>query len=68
MRMNHGVCERCWWWYHEQKVKTRGEACWGRCYRWGGNVTKNDGYCSDYLNRQKKEKKEHKTLLEWLNK
>lgn len=52
--MNHGKCEKCWWWKD------------GWCYMYDGKAKK-DSYCPDYHNR-KYSPKSSGTLDEWINK
>lgn len=49
--MNHGHCKNCWWW----KEYYPG---FGKCYMHNSNeekyiITREDGYCPDYINRKK---------------
>jgi hypothetical protein len=41
------------------------EAKNGRCYMQGGNITREDSYCYDYVNREKETKKCGETLMDW---
>lgn len=63
--MNHGRCKNCWWWDSGYSMLPTFEAMNGRCYMQGGNITREDSYCSDYVNREKETKKCGETLMDW---
>lgn len=64
--MNHGYCKNCWWW--DNKVAEVFK--YGKCYMHKGEnepytPAAEDGYCPDYTNRKKEEKK-CGTLEDWI--
>lgn len=63
--MNHGYCEKCWWWeplkYDIQQARYVLGACWMNFYP----NAEYDSYCPDYYNR-KNGNKESGTLQHWI--
>jgi len=68
--MNHGYCKNCWWWDYWKSLGIK-QTRFGKCYIHNGNhepyvTTSEEGYCPDYVNRKKEEKKSG-TLKDWIN-
>ena len=59
---NHGYCKNCWWWNRIGKTT-------GHCIMWSSpdamNVSDEDSYCPDYINREKENRKQKHTLEEF---
>lgn len=59
---NHGYCKNCWWW--NQIGKTTGR-CIMSSYAESICTTDENSYCPDYVNREKENKTQKRTLEEF---
>lgn len=60
---NHGYCKNCWWW--NRTGKTTGHCIMQSCSPDTMVRADEDSYCPDYVNRERNNKRDKKTLEEF---
>ena len=60
---NHGYCKNCWWW--NRTGKTTGHSIMQSYSPDAMHKADEDAYCPDYVNRERTNKRDKKTLEEF---